>query len=705
MTIVEEFSRYKIKKKVTSMKDKFSLQKHQRFLKAYVSSPHFDDNNRLLLYHGLGSGKTCSAITIASAFKKKHGSEARIITVTPASLIPNFKNEVGGLCGFHNFPGLSGLKPTELSKSVNTLFNVMSYQKFVNSARTGIFDNFDEHTLLIIDEVQNIISLSGITYKVILNLLSATKTSLVILSGTPLFDDSRELGLIANLLTKTDKMNIKGFRSKFKVSEDINGETSVNNRDFISNFFKNKVSFFRGNDQSFYPSVNEFNVYCKMSKFQYEGYLKSLGETKLDFEYDDMSNAFLCGPRTSSNVVFPDGSISVASAKKYLDKSVNAKKHAIKFHTCVIIIKKAAGPMFVYSNFVNSGGVNTFCSMLLSQYSFEEYLPRMGVEKGKALRFAVFRSGEPENNCAIIKSFNSIENKDGGVIKAIVGSPAMREGCTLLRTRAVHILDPYWNLSRTKQIIGRAVRYCSHTDLPSECQKVSVYHYIAVSPHEQIEKPVVPALSEQPEMDPEDKSVDVHIMDMAKRKSKSNAEYEAILKEVAIDCELFINANQPPEYTCKNNDLFAIKPPSVTTEVKVVKSNVVKVKIPKAVKLKSSEPIERGSENNEATKAPEALRMKFGVPKKNSNSNVKKVTKKGCPKARQVSDDTCPQSHPFQRENKHGVKCCYKKRNEDSIVNKIMKKSKPVLLAESRAKGYTGPSVPKKKLCEFIINN
>ena len=47
-------------------------------------------------------------------------------------------------------------------------------------------------------------------------------------------------------------------------------------------------------------------------------------------------------------------------------------------------------------------------------------------------------------------------------------SPAGAEGLTLISTRQVHIMEPYWNQSRLDQVIGRAIRYCSHKDLPEE---------------------------------------------------------------------------------------------------------------------------------------------------------------------------------------------------------------------------------------------
>ena len=48
---------------------------------------HIED---LLLYHGLGSGKTCSSIAIAEGIK----NDRKILVMTPASLRDNYYEEL-----------------------------------------------------------------------------------------------------------------------------------------------------------------------------------------------------------------------------------------------------------------------------------------------------------------------------------------------------------------------------------------------------------------------------------------------------------------------------------------------------------------------------------------------------------------------------------------------------------------------------------
>ena len=54
------------------------------------------------------------------------------------------------------------------------------------------------------------------------------------------------------------------------------------------------------------------------------------------------------------------------------------------------------------------------------------------------------------------------ENKNGKNIKLLLFSAASAEGINLFHIRQVHILEPFWNEARIEQVIGRAIRFCSH---------------------------------------------------------------------------------------------------------------------------------------------------------------------------------------------------------------------------------------------------
>ena len=68
--------------------DKFDLLTHQKIVKYYINL--FSPYRGILLYHGLGAGKTCSSIAIAEGMK----TYKRVLVMTPASLRMNFVEEL-----------------------------------------------------------------------------------------------------------------------------------------------------------------------------------------------------------------------------------------------------------------------------------------------------------------------------------------------------------------------------------------------------------------------------------------------------------------------------------------------------------------------------------------------------------------------------------------------------------------------------------
>lgn len=86
------------KKLGAGAQQELEMYEYQKFVREYVrqASPY----RGLLVYHGLGSGKTCSAIAAAEALFSV--SNKRIIVMTPFSLRDNFIREIS-FCGFRHF--------------------------------------------------------------------------------------------------------------------------------------------------------------------------------------------------------------------------------------------------------------------------------------------------------------------------------------------------------------------------------------------------------------------------------------------------------------------------------------------------------------------------------------------------------------------------------------------------------------------------
>ena len=139
----------------------------------------------------------------------------------------------------------------------------------------------------------------------------------------------------------------------------------------------------------------------------------------------------------------------------------------------------------------------------------------------------------------------------GQVFRCIGITGAGAEGISLRNVRQVHIMEPFWNLVRLEQVKGRAIRICSHMDLPMEERKVDIYTYIASFSKEQLDIrdpkegggiPESIKIADAVE-NPATRVVtimtsDEKIQNIAERKEKIAKEILQVMKEVAVDCTL-----------------------------------------------------------------------------------------------------------------------------------------------------------------------
>lgn len=110
-------------------------------------------------------------------------------------------------------------------------------------------------------------------------------------------------------------------------------------------------------------------------------------------------------------------------------------------------------------------------------------------------------------------------NANGEKVKVIIVSRAGSEGLDFQNIRQMHILDPWYNLNRQDQIIGRAVRKFSHCALPFEERNVSIFLYGTRLPNTT-------------------EAIDLYIYRLAEEKARKIAVVIRILKENAVDCLL-----------------------------------------------------------------------------------------------------------------------------------------------------------------------
>lgn len=135
------------------------------------------------------------------------------------------------------------------------------------------------------------------------------------------------------------------------------------------------------------------------------------------------------------------------------------------------------------------------------------------------------------NNVEELQAVTKPENADGKLIKVILISPAGGQGLDFTNIRQVHIMEPWYNMNRAEQTIGRAVRSCSHKSLPFAKRNVQIYlHGTKLA-------------------DPEEEAADLYVYKIAETKAIQIGRVNRVLKEIAIDC--LLNTEQQ-NFTAKN---------------------------------------------------------------------------------------------------------------------------------------------------------
>jgi len=158
--------------------DKPHLLHQQRFLRAYVIK-NYSSIDKMLLFHGIGTGKTCSSITIAETIMDKY-EEMRTLVILPARLMSNFKDElISTTCGLRDkylsqeeydllFNQSTNKRirkriEDELDRRINERYELFSFENLTRLIKSSknIIETIRELTqnkIIIIDEVHNLIT-------------------------------------------------------------------------------------------------------------------------------------------------------------------------------------------------------------------------------------------------------------------------------------------------------------------------------------------------------------------------------------------------------------------------------------------------------------------------------------------------------------------------------------------------------------------
>ena len=226
-------------------------------------------------------------------------------------------------------------------------------------------------------------------------------------------------------------------------------------------------------------------------------------------------------------------------------------KYSAKIANICDIISKSKGIVLIYSQYIDGGVVPL--ALALEEMGFSRYSSSQNTKNlfktartepidavtmkpksmfgGDTSNFNpakyVMITGEKAfspNNAADIKYVTNNDNINGEKVKVILISKAGAEGLDFKCIRQVHVLEPWYNMNRIEQIIGRGVRNLSHCRLPFEERNVEIYLHGTI-------------------LDTEDEAADLYVYRLAEKKALQIGKVTRMLKEISVDCILNIGQN------------------------------------------------------------------------------------------------------------------------------------------------------------------
>lgn len=220
---------------------------------------------------------------------------------------------------------------------------------------------------------------------------------------------------------------------------------------------------------------------------------------------------------------------------RWSNKIASVCKHALE----------CDGIVLVYTEYIEGGAVPV--ALALEEHGFKRFgtgnnnnllinPTNLNPASGKrAPTYTMITGNKMLTPTSVVSVATAKNNTKGEIIKVIIITKAGSEGIDLKNIRQVHVIDPWYNLSLIEQVIGRAVRNCSHVDLPFEHRNVCIFiHGTRLNG-----AVAVAGAGEEVE------ALDVSLLHHAESKARRIGNVNAILKKHAVDCNLNKGYNVP----------------------------------------------------------------------------------------------------------------------------------------------------------------
>ena len=518
------------------------LRFHQYVITQYIANN--PTQRGILIMHQTGMGKSILAVAIAELIRKKEPSR-KIIILSAKALASNFRKAITEyikntesstladtiIDKYYKFVSLNASNMfLQVYRSQKTK-EVNDFEKNLADFNLTATDNFMDNTLLIVDEAHNLFNAIANGSKNAISLydtiMKTKNIKLIFLSGTPIVNHPFELVPCFNM--------IKGkiyIDSRKKKSATLFPENKMEFDNFFINYQKNAIKnrnrfqnrilglssyygsiYLDDKTHEGYPEQYSIKVeVVNMSAKQFAAYETAREMERAEASYgkrstssdrfvdkSSLTSSYRIKSRQISNYYIPEYALEYVKGKrtpiKYIEKITepdlkDLKTHSPKISKILENIKKHKGLQIVYSEFVGSS-IAIFSRILeLNGYTNWENIKQIngseeifgGLVKNKSIYAIITGQTDMAMRDDIIKVFKNENNMHGEIISLLVVSRVVAEGVDLKYIRATHTMEPFFNMSRIMQFIGRAVRYNSHKGLPKNEQNVQPYIYLSDYP-------------------------------------------------------------------------------------------------------------------------------------------------------------------------------------------------------------------------------
>ncbi len=295
------------------------------------------------------------------------------------------------------------------------------------------------------------------------------------------------------------------------------------------------------------PPLQALNMVFPHERVDAKGSRKSLYGAR------GLARTMLFDPKTKSGFRYKDSTLA-----KYgrIFSPEELGKYSSKIQYICKAVTRARGIAIVYSQFIDGGAVPI--ALALEELGFRKHGGRslfreppvaLGADAPTYAMITGDRNLTPDVK-EIMRAVTNTGNTNGEKVKVVIVSRAGSEGLDFRNIRQMHILDPWYNLNRQEQIIGRAVRNLSHCALPYAERNVEIFLYGTRLPGDDVE------------------AADLYVYRLAERKARKIGRVSRILKENAVDCLLNRRALD-----------FSEKIVNKTVEQKLASGGVIRYKI------------------------------------------------------------------------------------------------------------------------------